>query len=68
MSEVASPCISQCDLNESNVCKGCFRSLDEIGRWSVTSEEDKKEIVITAKQRSLNSEETQSNNDSHPQP
>jgi len=33
---VASPCISVCVLDPvTNVCTGCFRTLDEIAAWSV---------------------------------
>lgn len=30
---VASPCVSVCALDESDVCTGCQRSVDEIRRW-----------------------------------
>ena len=32
---VPSPCVSVCRMTEdSSLCEGCFRSLDEIRRWS----------------------------------
>ncbi len=33
-STTESPCIKVCHLGVDNVCIGCRRSLDEIGRWS----------------------------------
>ncbi|MRI32520.1 DUF1289 domain-containing protein [Endozoicomonas sp. OPT23] len=62
MSEVSSPCIRQCELNESNICKGCYRSLDEIARWGKAANQDRKLIVRKARQRLINFMETQSNN------
>ena len=32
---VPSPCVSVCRMTEDrSLCEGCFRSLDEIRRWS----------------------------------
>ncbi|TNF34982.1 MAG: DUF1289 domain-containing protein [Gammaproteobacteria bacterium] len=31
---VPSPCIHQCTLDDSNVCLGCHRTIDEIMAWS----------------------------------
>ncbi|WP_245662906.1 DUF1289 domain-containing protein [Endozoicomonas arenosclerae] len=52
MSEVQSPCIRQCALNEEQVCTGCYRSRGEIARWSRASEDEQKEIVLNALKRS----------------
>lgn len=30
---VRSPCIGVCELNEAQVCVGCFRTANEIGEW-----------------------------------
>lgn len=31
----ASPCINLCQMDpDNNLCRGCFRTLDEIARWS----------------------------------
>jgi predicted Fe-S protein YdhL (DUF1289 family) len=39
---VPSPCISVCEMDEARSrCKGCFRSLEEIGFWSRASDADK---------------------------
>jgi len=31
---VISPCISVCRMNDSGLCEGCFRTLEEIAAWS----------------------------------
>ena len=48
---VASPCISVCALNDKDICEGCFRSLEEIGDWSLMSDERRREVVRLADQR-----------------
>ncbi len=30
---VLSPCVGICQLDDSGLCVGCFRTGDEIGRW-----------------------------------
>ena len=32
MSDIASPCINVCQMQEG-LCVGCLRTLDEIARW-----------------------------------
>ena len=42
---VPSPCISICKMDESQTwCTGCFRSIEEITRWSSASNEAKRII------------------------
>jgi len=42
----ASPCIRVCTLDpETNLCLGCFRTLDEIAGWSGFSREEKWAIL-----------------------
>jgi uncharacterized protein len=42
---VPSPCISVCEMNPSHaVCKGCFRTLDEIAAWSRLDDSHKRAI------------------------
>ena len=44
--EVASPCISVCEMSPHNgFCVGCFRTLDEIAAWSVLDTEAKRDII-----------------------
>ena len=43
--EVASPCISVCQMNSgSGLCEGCFRTRDEIAVWSRSDNDDKRGI------------------------
>jgi len=46
MNKVESPCVGRCCLNESDVCVGCLRNLEEIKEWSQASEMRKKEIIF----------------------
>lgn len=50
-SNVESPCVRNCCLNEEDVCLGCGRSLQEITRWSVSSNADKQKTLDTAIER-----------------
>ena len=44
--EVESPCINICVVHpESRLCTGCLRSIDEIGRWSAMSAEERRAIM-----------------------
>jgi uncharacterized protein len=47
-SVVKSPCISVCVLNDGDVCEGCFRTSDEITRWSQMTNEEKQNVLIKA--------------------
>jgi predicted Fe-S protein YdhL (DUF1289 family) len=40
---VVSPCIAVCEMDaDTGLCLGCFRTLDEIARWSRSSPKDKR--------------------------
>lgn len=45
---VESPCVRNCCLNEADICMGCFRSLEEITRWSIVDNEAKMQILTKA--------------------
>lgn len=32
-SDVPSPCVSRCMLDQNEICEGCFRSVKEIRMW-----------------------------------
>jgi len=49
--EPQSPCISVCLLDQHNICKGCFRSADEIADWLMVSAEQKRQILQRASRR-----------------
>lgn len=42
---VPSPCLSVCVMDpQTEVCAGCWRSLEEIGVWSRISDEAKRQV------------------------
>ena len=50
---VKSPCKGICNLDfeTHKVCQGCGRTVEEIGNWSIYTNEDKMLINEKAKQR-----------------
>ena len=44
VSPVASPCVNVCVL-QGDHCIGCFRTLDEIGRWGTMAEAERRAVV-----------------------
>ncbi|MBT3504919.1 MAG: DUF1289 domain-containing protein [Piscirickettsiaceae bacterium] len=48
---VTSPCVRNCCLDQNDICTGCGRALNEITQWSVSSDSEKKQISLDAKQR-----------------
>jgi predicted Fe-S protein YdhL (DUF1289 family) len=49
---VPSPCVSVCVMDpQSQVCAGCWRSLEEIGAWSRMSDEAKRLVWQRIQQR-----------------
>ena len=52
--EVESPCIKICVVHsEARLCTGCLRSIDEIGRWSRMSSEERHEIMAELPDRAV---------------
>ncbi|WP_323031622.1 DUF1289 domain-containing protein [Brachymonas denitrificans] len=45
MPQCPSPCINVCQIDPaSGLCRGCWRTLDEIAHWAVLDEEEKQAI------------------------
>jgi len=45
-SGVSSPCIDVCKMNpQTQLCEGCFRTLDEIAAWSALSDGGKNAVL-----------------------
>lgn len=42
---IPSPCIGKCGLNDQEICRGCFRHIDEIMQWKKMSEIQKQETI-----------------------
>lgn len=50
--EVASPCISVCEMDEaSGLCTGCYRTLAEIATWGRLPNQQRWEIVQSLRDR-----------------
>ena len=50
----SSPCVAVCKIDEdSNLCLGCFRTLDEIASWSMLTREQKLDINKKCKEREI---------------
>ena len=43
--EFSTPCIGVCQYDNEDICRGCFRTLDEISNWALMTEEERKEIM-----------------------
>jgi predicted Fe-S protein YdhL (DUF1289 family) len=49
---VPSPCLSVCVMDpQTEVCAGCWRTLEEIGVWSRISDEAKRQVWQRIQQR-----------------
>lgn len=50
---LASPCINICRMNaQTGLCEGCFRTLDEIARWSRMGEGAQRHVLdLVARRR-----------------
>ena len=46
----SSPCVKVCRI-ENGVCKGCFRTLEEIGGWRTYTDEQKHEVNLKVMER-----------------
>ena len=50
--QVPSPCVSICKMDPaSELCEGCFRTLDEIALWSRMEEKSKRAVWMQIGQR-----------------
>lgn len=50
--EIESPCVKICVVHpESGLCIGCYRSRDEIGRWSIMSATERQKIMAGLAER-----------------
>jgi predicted Fe-S protein YdhL (DUF1289 family) len=49
---VESPCIGICTLiPESKICRGCFRTSDEIAEWMLLSDSEKQQVIEKSTRR-----------------
>ena len=51
---VMSPCKSICIMDaKSNMCIGCKRTIDEIARWPMMNDDERRTVVDSLKARKL---------------
>jgi predicted Fe-S protein YdhL (DUF1289 family) len=48
---VPSPCIQVCQVDETDHCIGCLRSVDEIRDWPIMTAEEKRETLARIEER-----------------
>ena len=61
-----SPCISVCHMSDdTDLCAGCWRSLDELANWGQSSAEHKRTVWLRIAQR-LQSAHQKTSNDTPP--
>ena len=49
---IPSPCTSVCQIDAiSHLCKGCFRTLDEITAWSTSTDAMKQKVWLLIAER-----------------
>jgi predicted Fe-S protein YdhL (DUF1289 family) len=49
--EITSPCVRNCCLDEQDICLGCNRSIDEIMAWRKLNAEAKQKVLLQCQQR-----------------
>ena len=50
-SNILTPCVRNCCLDEFDVCLGCCRTLDEILAWRKMSVDEKTVIMLSCRNR-----------------
>ncbi len=49
---VPSPCVDICRMSTvTGLCEGCARTIEEIGAWSVMSDDDKRAVWVLLPER-----------------
>lgn len=52
-STIVSPCISNCCLDDKDICLGCFRHIDEITGWHGADNSRRMEILRNSQHRRI---------------
>ena len=53
MEYIKSPCIKICRQDSNGVCFGCQRTIEEIGNWSLYTDEQKLDVIENAKKEPI---------------
>ena len=48
MFDIRRPCIRQCCLDDKDVCRGCFRTLDDMRLWHKSTDMQKLDMLRIA--------------------
>jgi len=48
---IRSPCVNKCGLDDREICRGCFRSIDEIIGWEKMPTEQRQQTLENCQQR-----------------
>ena len=59
---IKSPCINICRLDESGLCAGCRRTLNEVASWSRLTDAERDEIMAQLPGRGIEQPETPQQN------
>ncbi|MGJ8680973.1 DUF1289 domain-containing protein [Paraglaciecola sp.] len=51
LTQVVSPCVSNCCLDDKDMCVGCFRMMDEILVWAESDNQQRKLILASCEKR-----------------
>ncbi len=57
--EVESPCVGICVVDEEDICEGCGRSMDEIAGWLRMNNAERAAAVRQARQRLVGKQDRQ---------
>lgn len=52
---VPSPCVAICALDEDDICMGCQRSAEEITRWGLMDDAERREVLVRCAERARRS-------------
>lgn len=59
-----SPCINICLLDEdTGLCRGCLRTLEEIGNWSLLTSAERSRIMASLEARRADANDEQSHHE-----
>jgi uncharacterized protein len=59
---INSPCVSNCCLDDKDICLGCFRSLPEITGWMDADNNTRAAYLANTEQRRLEYSQKYNNN------
>jgi predicted Fe-S protein YdhL (DUF1289 family) len=59
MTDIPSPCVRNCCLNNNDICLGCHRSIKEIMQWSHSDDKQKMFILAAVQRRLIQQKQTQ---------